>query len=404
MSIAGTCGHLDGLIKMNYTHWANIRRKLILRSPESSSGWLQGLVLLLIGLTALSATALGQTVRIKDIANVDGVRSNQLVGYGLVIGLSGTGDSQQARFTTQSVANMLESYGVGVPADKLKLKNVAAVLLTAELPPFARPGTRIDVTVSSIGDSPSLQGGTLVQSPLKAANGAVYAVAQGPISIGGFSAGGGGASVSKNHATVGKVPQGAIVERATTTIIQESDAVTMTLNKGDFTTAKRVADAINQALGSAVAAANDANSIRVSLPDGYTGDVVGLIAQIESIEVTTDTVAKVIVNERTGTVVIGGSVRITPVAVSHGALTVEVNTDLDVYQPEPLSGGTTVVAQQKNVEVKEQKNSLVRLKDASTIDELVRALNTLKVTPRDLISILQAIKQAGALQAQLEVI
>ena len=361
-------------------------------------------MLLLIGLTALSATALGQTVRIKDIANVDGVRSNQLVGYGLVIGLSGTGDSQQARFTTQSVANMLESYGVGVPADKLKLKNVAAVLLTAELPPFARPGTRIDVTVSSIGDSPSLQGGTLVQSPLKAANGAVYAVAQGPISIGGFSAGGGGASVSKNHATVGKVPQGAIVERATTTIIQESDAVTMTLNKGDFTTAKRVADAINQALGSAVAAANDANSIRVSLPDGYTGDVVGLIAQIESIEVTTDTVAKVIVNERTGTVVIGGSVRITPVAVSHGALTVEVNTDLDVYQPEPLSGGTTVVAQQKNVEVKEQKNSLVRLKDASTIDELVRALNTLKVTPRDLISILQAIKQAGALQAQLEVI
>jgi flagellar P-ring protein FlgI len=381
-------------MKTNSIHWAIMRKRLIMRR----------LVLLLLGSVVLASAALGQSVRVKDIATIDGVRSNQLVGYGLVIGLAGTGDSQQAKFTMQSVANMLQAYGITVPADKLKLKNVAAVMLTAELPPFARPGTKIDVTVSSIGDSPSLQGGTLIQSPLKAANGSVYAVAQGPLSIGGFSAGGGGGSVSKNHATVGLIPQGAMVERATTTGLQEMKTITVTLNKGDFTTANRVADAINAKLGERAAVPSDASSVSIKVPNQYTGDVVPLIAQIEAVEVTTDTIAKVIVNERTGTVIIGGSVRILPVAVSHGALTVEVNTDTSVSQPPPLSGGTTVVAQQKTVEVKEDKNSLVRINDASTIDELVRALNTLKVTPRDLIAILQATKEAGALEAQLEII
>lgn len=353
---------------------------------------------------AVGSAVCAQSVRVKDIAAIEGVRSNQLLGYGLVVGLEGTGDSQQTRFTTQSVANMLETYGINLPADKMKVKNVAAVVVTATLPSFARPGTTIDAIVSSLGDARSLQGGTLLQTPLRAANGEVYAVAQGPVTVGGFSAGSGGASASKNHTTVGRVPDGAIVEKATKTDLAPQDSVNITLNRADFTTASRIANAINLRLGGHFARAVDASAVSVNLPAEYQGDVVGFIAQLESVEVTTDTVARVVVNERTGTVIIGGSVRILPVAVSHGSLTVEITTGYEVSQPNPLSDGKTVVTPNTNVKVTEEPASLVEIKSGSTISELIRALNALKIKPRDLIAILQAIKEAGALQAQLEVI
>jgi flagellar P-ring protein precursor FlgI len=360
---------------------------------------------LLITQVFFGGAALAQSMRIKDIASIEGVRANQLTGYGLVVGLEGSGDSQQTKFTTQSIANMLESYGINVPADKMKVKNVAAVIVTATLPAFARPGTTIDVIVSSVGDARSLQGGTLLQTPLRAANGDVYAVAQGPVSIGGFTAGGGGSSVSKNHPTVGRIPSGALVEKAPQTDLAPLDTLRITLNVSDFTTASRMAAAIDKKLGGHFARAIDAGAVSVSVPPDYSGSIVRLIAEIESVEITTDSVAKVIVNERTGTVIIGGQARILPVAVAHGALTVEITTDPLVSQPKPLStGGTTVVTPKTSVSVSEQQASLVEIKGGSTIQELVTALNTLKVTPRDLIAILQAIKQAGALQAQLEVI
>lgn len=348
--------------------------------------------------------AAAQTVRVKDIASVQGVRQNQLLGYGLVVGLEGSGDSQQTRFTTQSLASLLEGFKINVPGDKIKVKNTAAVIVTANLPPFARRGTTIDVVVSSLGDARSLQGGTLLFTELHAANGVTYAVAQGPVSVGGFSAGGGGSSVSKNHPTVGRIPGGASIEKETETKLAPDDTLNITLNKNDFTTASRVAEAINTKLAEQVAKPLDGNVISVSLPAQYKSDVVSLITQIESLEVTSDTSAKIIVNERTGTVVIGGQARITPVAITHGALTVEISTDVNVSQPQPVSTGTTVVTPTTNVTATEHDAYLVELKGGTTIDELVRALNALKVTPRDLIAILQAIQEAGALQAHLEVI
>jgi len=355
-------------------------------------------------LTFGGAAGLAQTVRIKDVAAIEGVRSNQLIGYGLVVGLEGTGDSQQTKFTTQSVANMLETYGISVSADKMKVKNVAAVVVTAALPAFARQGAAIDVVVSSLGDARSLQGGTLLQTPLRAANGMVYAAAQGPVSIGGFSAGGGGSSTTKNHPTVGRIPSGAMVEKETKTELAVKDTVSITLDKSDFTTASRTAAAIDAKLGGHYAGAVDGNVIAVNVPSEYQGNLVGLIAAVETVEVSTDTVARVVVNERTGTVIIGAQARITPIAVSHGALTVEISTSTQVSQPTPLSAGTTVVAPQTNVKVKEATGTLMEISSGATVGELIRALNSLKVTPRDLIAILQAIKEAGALQAQLEII
>ncbi|MHB9035450.1 MAG: flagellar basal body P-ring protein FlgI [Armatimonadota bacterium] len=358
---------------------------------------------LVAALTFTVGAAKAQGARLKDVASIEGVRNNQLIGYGIIVGLDGSGDSQQAKFTTQSIANMLETYGITLSADKLKVKNVAAVMITATLPPFARPGSMIDVVVSSLGDARSLQGGTLIQTPLKAGNGEIYAVAQGPVSVGGFSAGGGGDSVAKNHTTVGRIPGGAIVERETKTDLTVENKLHITLSRNDFTTACRAAKAVNDRLGGDYAKALDGNVVAVTPPVEYKSNPVPLIAMLEAVEVTTDTTAKVIVNERTGTIIIGGQVHVLPVAVSHGALTVKISTDVAVSQPKPLSNGSTVVAQDKNLDVSEPPSHLVEI-DGSSIEELVRALNTLKVTPRDLISILQAIKEAGALQAQLEVI
>jgi len=355
-----------------------------------------------IGLAAEPASC-EQVMRIKDIARIEGARSNQLFGYGLVVGLDGTGDTQQTVFTVQSVQNMLLKLGISIPSGKIKVKNVAAVIVTADLPPFARPGTKIDVLVSSLGDARSLQGGTLLQTPLQAANGAIYAVAQGSVSVGGFLAGGGGNTVTKNHTTVGRVPGGAIVEKAVPATLTEGGKINVLLSNPDFATAVRVAQAIEDKLGSGRAQAQDAATVQVDA-DGQR-NIAALIADIGELTVAQTTVAKVIVNERTGTVVIGGAVQLSPVAVSHGNLSVEVSTEIQVSQPSPLSEtGQTAVVPQTTVKAHEEQAHLVQLLPGTTLEELVRALNELKVTPRDIIAILQALKQAGALHAELEII
>jgi len=359
------------------------------------------IIAIIISGAALTAYA-DQTVKIKDIARIEGARSNQLVGYGLVVGLDGTGDSQQAIFTVQSVTNMLQKFGITVPASKMKVKNVATVMLTADLPPFIRPGSKIDIQVSSLGDAKSLQGGTLIQTPLQAANGETYAVAQGSVSIGGFTAGGGGDQVTKNHPTVGRIPNGAIVEQEVKSTLTDGQSIKVLLNDPDFATAARVAETINVELGDGTASALDPATIQVT--SGDASKLVGLVARLGEFSVVQSTVAKVIVNERTGTVVIGGGVKLSPVALAHGNLSIEVSTDNVVSQPAPLTDGKTAVVPEKTVQATEQPARLVNLQPGSDLEDLVKALNELKVTPRDIIAILQALKQAGALHAELEII
>lgn len=344
-----------------------------------------------------------QDVRLKDIAQVHGARGNQLIGYGLVVGLEGTGDSKGTLFTTQSVANMLQRFGITVPAGQMKVKNIAAVMVTADLPPFAREGGRIDVTVSSVGDARSLQGGTLLQTPLMGADGNVYAVAQGPISVGGFGASSGGSSQQKNHLTVGRIPAGAIVEREVPASVVRDNTVLITLNSPDFTTAARVAAAVRQKFPQTLPRALDASTVKVELTGEDREDVVTLIAALQEITVQPDTPARVVINERTGTVVLGGNVTLGTAAVAHGNLTLRIEARPQVSQPAPLSGGTTIATTRRDVKVTEQAERLIALPESLTVDQVVKALNTLGVSPRDLMSILQALRAAGALRAEIEV-
>ncbi len=346
-------------------------------------------------------------VRIKDIVDIKGVRENQLVGYGLVVGLEGTGDSDDALFTIQSLASLLEKMGVTVqPADIEDVENVAAVMVTTDLPPFASLGSRIDVLASSIGDAENLQGGTLLFTPLKGADGKVYAVAQGPVSTGGFAvSGNSGDQVQKNFPTVGRVVGGALVEKEIHSDFNEKDSLTLALHKPDFTTASRVAQAINRAFYSQLAQTDNAGSIRVSVPENYLGNTVQFVTMIESLGVTPDMVSKVVVNERTGTVVMGENVRIATVAIAHGNLSIQINESQDVSQPLPFSrGGRTVVTPESDIVVEEGKNPIFLVESGVSIGELVKALNALGVSPRDLIAIFQALKAAGTLQAELEII
>lgn len=358
------------------------------------------LMLLALSLAAQPAQAL----RIKDMASIKGVRSNQLIGYGLVVGLNGTGDKNTTMFTTQGLANMLTRMGVRVTADQLKVKNVAAVMVTADLPAYARQGNRLDITLSSLGDATSLSGGMLLITPLKALDGQTYAVAQGPISVGGFSAGGDAATVSKNHPTVGRVPRGATVEREVNMPeFAQDHSLTVNLDTPDFTNASRVAGRINQALPEIRARALDPSTVRIELPPGH--DPVAMMAKLEGLEITPDTSAKVIIDERTGTVVMGENVRISTVAVASGALSISISETPQVSQALPLAqGGQTVVVPRTQVQVGEQKRSLAVLDHGASIGDVVKALNALGATPRDLIVIMQAIKAAGALQADLEII
>ena len=369
---------------------------------------LQKLIIVLFFIL-LFPPSLIEAARIKDIASIEGVRNNQLIGYGLVVGLKGTGDKESSsRFTLNSLVNMLSRMGVSLsPAEvnSMKIKNVAAVMLTADLPPFSRIGGRIDVLVSSIGDAKSLQGGTLVMSPLRGPDNKVYAVAQGPISIGGFGAESGGSSVQVNHITVGRIPNGALVEAEPPFLLdRNAKKLTLNLHKADFTTSRRVTNAINEKMGGDVAASLDARQIRLNIPDELRGRLVEFISIVEDFQVTPDMTSKIIVNERTGTVVIGQNVRISTVAVSHGNLSMEINTQYDVSQPNPFGEGETVVVPQTSINIQEEKGNLVLLSEAVSIGDLVRALNAVGVTPRDLIAILQAIKASGALEAELEII
>ncbi|HSV31348.1 MAG TPA: flagellar basal body P-ring protein FlgI [Atribacteraceae bacterium] len=359
--------------------------------------------LLLVISLFLTFTANAETVRIKDITRFEGERGNQLIGYGLVVGLSGTGDSRNSLFTNQSLANMLQLLGITVDPHQIRSRNVAGVIVTAELPPFIRPGETIDVSVSSLGDSETLQGGVLLVTPLKAVDGKVYAVAQGPLSIGGFAAGGGGAQVQRNHPTVGMIPNGGIVERTVDTRFYDPTrgTITLLLQNPDFVTATRIAQAISNEIGGRRTRALDANRIEITIPDQYLHRVSSLMALIGEIPVTPDVPARVVVNERTGTVVIGGNVRILPVALSHGDLTVTIQTRFLVSQPPPFSPGETVVVPETQVEVVEEEVGLSRIEGTTTIDDLVMSLNALGVGPRDLIAILQALNKAGALQGEL---
>ena len=355
----------------------------------------------LLAILALAAVC-AQAARIKDIATVSGMRKNQLVGYGLVVGLSGTGDQRGSDFTVQSIFNMLDKMGVRVDKATLKPKNVAAVMVTAQMPVTAKPGSRIDVTVSSIGDSTSLLGGVLLVTPLKGVDGNIYAIAQGSVLVGGVSAQGAGASVSKNITTVGLLPGGANVERSVAFAFNEQTDVTLSLRNPDFSTATRVAKRVNETMGAAMATAIDAGTVRLAVPPENQGNLTPLMASIENIEVTPDHRARVVVDEKTGTVVLGQNVQISPVAITHGNLQIQVQESSDVSQPLPFSNGRTVVTPQTNIGVTEENRKL-KMIEGATLQELVEGLNALGATPRDLISILRTLESSGALAADLEV-
>lgn len=345
------------------------------------------------------------TTRLKDIISIEGVRENQLVGYGVVVGLAGTGDKRQTVFSAQSLSNMLERMGITVSPTAIRVANTASVMLTATLPAFAQPGTRIDVTTSAVGDSTNLQGGILLMTSLRAANGQVYAVAQGPVVTGGFVAGRGGNSQTVNHPTVGRVPNGATVEQAAPSVTPVS-RIHLQLRTADFATSARVADVINVQLGKSghIAQADNAALVSVEPPAEWKGRITEFIASLEDLRVPVDAVAKVIVNERTGTIVMGKDVRVSPVAILHGNLTIEIQTTYQVSQPNPLTNGTTQVVPQQTTSAKDEAARNVVLKEGATIEQLVRSLTAIGSTARDIIAILQNLRAAGALEADLEVI
>ncbi len=368
----------------------------------------------LFGIMFLSMIVPVEAVRIKDISDVAGVRSNSLVGYGLVVGLAGTGDKTGTLFTVQSLASMLTRMGVTIDPTKVKVKNVAAVMVTAKLPPFAKPGSRLDVTLSSLGDASTLQGGTLLMTPLKGPDQVVYVVAQGEVSVGGF-VGGDQDKIQKNHPTVGRIPTGGVVEREVPMEFNSKGTISFMLRDPDFTTAIRLSDVINTQMRkispeSATegfpppARAIDSASVDVEVPELYKGRIVEFLSKLESLDVQIDSPAKIIVSERTGTIVMGSNVKILDVAIAHGNLTIEVKTEPQVSKPGAFSGGITVQTKKETTIVKEEPAKVLLFKSGPTIGTLVAALKAIGVTPRDLISILQAIKVAGALEAQLEII
>lgn len=372
--------------------------------PMRLSAFAMGVVL---GVAALFSGVLVAQERIKDIASVDGVRSNQLVGYGLVVGLDGTGDqTTQAPFTVQSLRNMLEQLGVTIPPNvNPQLRNAAAVTITAELPPFSKPGTRIDVTVSSIGNAGSLRGGTLLMAPLRGADGQIYAVAQGNLVVGGLGVeGNDGSRISINVPSVGRIPNGATVEREVPTAFASGGDIRLNLNRPDFTTAQRMSESINASFGPGMAAPVDASTVRVRGPQD-PGQRVGFLSVLENLTVATaEPPARVIINSRTGTVVISNTVRVTPAAVSHGSLTVTITEGARVEQPAPLAGGETVVVPETDIDVAQDDNRMFLFDPGTTLDEIVRAVNNVGAAPGDLVAILEALREAGALRAELIVI
>ena len=360
----------------------------------------------LLVLSLVSGGPATAQVRVKDVARVHGVRDNDVYGYGLIVGLNGTGDRSTASpFTPQTIANMLQRLGIAVPPLALNSKNVAAVMVTAKLPPFVKTGTTLDVLVSSLGDASTLQGGTLLLTPLQGPDGRTYALAQGPISVGGVAASGGtGDSVQKNHPTVGRIPGGALVEREVPAALDPA-AFSLTLLQGDFTTAVRLAEAVNGAGMGSLARAVNPTTVTVTVPPAEQYRLMEFISRIEALTLRVDAPARVVINERTGTVVLGSQLRIATVAIAHGNLIVQIKNETQVSQPGAFApiGSQTVVVPKSDVGVKEEKSQLALVREGASIGDVVQGLNSLGVTPRDLISILQAIRQAGALMADLEI-
>jgi flagellar P-ring protein precursor FlgI len=382
-----------------------------MKATSRHSAWGGALILSLLSALMVEPAS---AVRIKDVGSIEGVRENQLIGYGLVVGLDRTGDQViGGQFTVQAMMSMLNKMGINLVIDPIQLltRNIASVMVTAKLPPFAKPGMAIDAVVSSMANAKSLQGGTLLLTPLKAPNQQVYAVAQGPISIGGFLGGvggPGGSTVVKNHQAAGVVPSGALIEKEVVVDLDAWDSVSVLLRHADFTTSIRVADAIDGVFGPGTATPVNAGLVRAAVPADYRGRVAHYIAALEGQDVVVDTPAKVVVNERTGTVVLGQHVRISNCAISHGNLIVSVKNTLNVSQPPaPIvgsTGGQTTVTPDVQTEVKEQESRLVVIDETVTLGDVVQALNAVGVTPRDLVAILSALKSAGALQANLEII
>jgi len=352
----------------------------------------------------LTAASLLPAARLKDLVTIEGVRDNQLIGYGLVVGLAGTGDRRQTMFSAQSLTNMLERMGVSVPPTAIRINNTAAVMVTATLPPFAQPGAKLDIPAAAIGDCSNLQGGILVLTSLRGADGQVYAVAQGPVMTGGFSAGRGGNSQTVNHPTVGRAPAGAIVERAAPSVAPKG-TIHLQLRQSDFTTSARIVEAVNTHFKAPTAArAENSGLVSVPVPPDFASRTIEFISAIENLTVEADRGAKVVINERTGTIVLGKDVRVAPVAILHGNLSVEIQTTMNVSQPGTLAQGTTQVTPQTTTTAQEEKARNVILKQGATVEELVRALAAIGSTPRDVIAILQNLRSAGALEAEVEVI
>jgi flagellar P-ring protein FlgI len=363
-------------------------------------------ILLTALLVPASVSAQGHAVvRLKDVARLDGYQSVPLVGYGLVVGLNKSGDRRQTIFSAQSLANMLERFGVVVAGDQMKIENVAAVMVTAELPAFVRAGARIDVTASSVGDARSLQGGILLPTPLRGPDGSVMVLAQGPLSIGGFGGGKTGNSVQVNHLTAGRVPSGGMVQAAQQASFKPADRIILAVNDPDYTTATRLAKAVSADLGAGTAQVVDPASVAVKVPDQYKAALPDLMARLEPLSLEVDAPARVVINERTGTVVVGSDVRIGTAAVAHGNLSVKISTKYNVSQPSPMSKtGDTIVTPDEKVDVTEGGGQLVVLEEGTTLQAVVKALNALGATPRDIIAIMQALKAAGALRAEIVVI
>ncbi|MGA7415370.1 MAG: flagellar basal body P-ring protein FlgI [Bryobacteraceae bacterium] len=356
---------------------------------------------------ATEVSAGSNAVRLKDLATIEGVRDNQLIGYGMVVGLAGTGDRRQTVFSSQTLTNILQRMGVTVLPTAIQVRNTAAVMVTAMLPPFAQPGSKVDVTVAAIGDAPNLQGGLLLMTPLRAASGETYAVAQGSVVTGGFAAGRSGNSQTVNHPTAGRIADGAIVERGAPSVIPTHE-LHLQLRRPDFITASRVAASINKTLGNdgpLLAQANNSSVIVVHLPSSYDGRSVDFIAAVEAIQVEVDRPARIAIDEKTGTIVFGGDVRIAPVSILHGNLTVEVQTAFDVSQPAPFSGpgAATAVVPQTSVGAKADKATNIVLGKSSKVEDLVTSLTAIGSTPRDIIAILQNLKAAGAIDAEIDV-
>lgn len=344
--------------------------------------------------------------RLKELVSLEGVRDNQLIGYGLVVGLSGTGDKAQTIFSIQTLTNMLRRMGVVVNPTQIMVRNIAAVMVTATLPPFAQPGTHIDITAAAIGDATNLQGGLLVMTPLKDANGDTYAVAQGSLLTGGFAAGRGGNTQTVNHPTVGRLPGGAIVEKAPPSV-EPANNLKLQLHEADYTTAAHIVDVLNKhfaANAEPIAHAESSAVVAVNVPAAWASRTVEFVAEMEGLAVESDHREKVIISEKTGTIVLGKDVKLSPVSILHGALTVEVKTSLEVSQPAPLSSGQTTVVPQTRVEAKEEKAKSISLEKGATVDQLVRALQNIGSTARDIITILESMRSAGALDADIEVL